>query len=362
MNIGALPSQDIAELIEYGFIVGAQDAQINPSSLDLSISDEIYEVRGAFQVPFGSTVYSVVEKMKRRKLTVGEPLIPGKSYVVRIVETIDLPSAVYGYANPKSTTGRLDIHAKLLADKMPQNDALRKGFKGDLWLYIKPQSFFVLLPPGTPLTQVRLFYSDARLQKADLEKEMNQGLLFEPIFGKRIAYKDMQLQDSADSIILTLNAKSASCGDAIGYVAKKTKEVIDYNGTYDRDLFFEAIYPNKTGFINIKPRMFYILSSSEWLSVPPHLACEMVSIDDRFGEFRSHYAGYIDPGWGWKRGVFGRPLTLEVRSFENLFVRHGQPIARIKFERLADTAEMLYDENNSNYTKQFAAKLAKQFV
>lgn len=227
---------------------------------------------------------------------------------------------------------------------------------------IRPQSFYVLLPPGTPLTQVRLFYSDARLHKMELEKEMNRGILFEPISGKKILYKDMQLQDSADSIILTLTTKENSFTDVIGYVAKKTQEVIEYNNQYDWTLFFEAIYPSKTGFINIKPHMFYILSSFEQISVPPHLACEMVAVDDRFGEFRSHYAGYIDPGWGWNQDVLRRPLTFEVRSFEDFFAQHGQPIARIKFEHLSSIPETLYDEKKSNYTNQFAAKLAKQFV
>lgn len=359
---GALPSHDIESLIESGFISNVFGDQINPSSLDLSISDEIYEVRGAFQVPFDSTVYGFLSQIKKRKLEKGEPLLPGKSYVAKIIEKIDLPSGVYAYANPKSTTGRLDLHVKLLADYVPQNDALRVGFSGNIWLYIKPQSFAVSLPYGTPLTQVRFFYSNARLEKDDLEVEMHRGLLYEPIFKKRISYKDMQIQDSENSIVLRLDGGLKSPENFIGYSAKKTKEVIEYYKQYPWQDFFSPMYSKSDGLINIKPNHFYILSSLEWVSVPPHLACEMLSIDDRFGEFRAHYAGFIDPGWGWSEEVFGRPLTLEVRSFENLFVTHGQPVARIKFEYLDSIPELLYDENNSNYTEQFCAKLAKQFV
>ncbi len=360
---GALPSQHLFSLIGDHFIV-ADRSNIKPASLDLTIGDEIYEIEGTFQVQQGSSVYSVLQQIKKKKLLPHHPLRKNRYYIVKINEVFNFPSSVYGYANPKSTTGRLDIHARLLADGVPQYDAISSGFRGDCWILIKPQSFSILLKPGTSLNQMRLFYSDRRLNKFALEAMMQrEGLLFTPQ-GERMFYKDMQIQDSPDSIVLCLDVKKGDKGEPIGYRAKNTAEVIEYDKKYKAGDFFEAIETDQNGRILLCKDSFSILSSIEHVSVPQSLACEMASIDDRFGEFRSHYAGFIDPGWGWlpNGSATGRPLTLEVRTFEKMYAYHGQPIARIKFEELADVPEINYDSIPSNYTKQSKAKLAKQFM
>jgi dCTP deaminase len=162
--------------------------------------------------------------------------------------------------------------------------------------------------------------------------------------------------------MLRLDGKMGDKNEPLGYMAKKVQDVVDYNGKHRGDQFFTPL-ELKNGLLFLQKDCFSILSSIESVSVPADLACEMASIDDRFGELRSHYAGFIDPGWGWSPDgkTFGRPLTLEVRPFENLYVRNGQPIARIKFERLAEMPEMTYDTASSNYLLQTKAKLAKQF-
>ena len=362
---GALPSQHLLSLLGDKFI-SANPGNIKPASLDLTIADEVYKIGGAFQVPKNQTVLSVLKHLPRKRVSSQQPLEVGNYYIAKINEKFDLPSNVYGYANPKSTTGRLDMHVRLLADGMPQYDALSMGFGGESWVQIKPQSFSIYIPPGTPLNQVRLFYSDKRLNKFQLEQIMQkEGLLFSGNGQqkRRMHYKDMQVQDSPDSIVLCLDVQKGSNGEAIGYRAKKVKTVIEYDKKYKTDDFFTPIEPDKNGIILMPKDSFSILSSIEHVSVPGFLACEMASIDDRFGEFRSHYAGFIDPGWGWlpDGSVSGRPLTLEVRTFENIYAYDGQPIARIKFERLAESPEITYDAIASNYTSQSKAKLAKQF-
>lgn len=367
---GALPSQALISFLNNGFITGSRE-NVKPSSFDLTITDEIYEMKGSIQVECNETVYSVIKKLGGKKVSLNNPLQISKYYIAKITEEFDLPEGIYGYANPKSTTGRLDMHVRLLADGVPQNDALGKDFRGEVWVQIKPQSFSIKLDPGVGLTQMRLFYSDTRLNKIELEKlMMKTGLLYCDEFinernkyGK-VCYKDMVVKDTVDSIMLRLDGKIGSDGNPVGYHAKHTKQVIEYNGKYKPDDFFEPIELDSNGFLFLKKDCFSILSSIESVSVPDYLACEMASIDDRFGELRSHYAGFIDPGWGWnKEGtIHGRPLTLEVRPFENVYVRHGQPIARIKFERLDELPTMTYDSINSNYLVQTKAKLAKQFI
>lgn len=359
---GALPLQHLLKLKSDGFITADKDS-FKPSSLDLTITDEIYEISGSFQVPYDYTVLEVIKALKGKKVSMDNPLVVGKCYIAKIAESFDLPSEIYGYANPKSTTGRLDIHARLLSDNVPQNDAIGYGFDRELWVHIKPQSFSVRLRAGIALNQIRLFYSDTRLGRTELEALMKSpGLLFSD--EKLIRYKDMQIKDGTDSIMLTLDGKVGSGNEPIGFRAKKKKEVIDYDKQYPAFEFFEAIEANENGMIFLEKDCFSILSSAESVSVPGGLACEMASIDDRFGEFRSHYAGFIDPGWGWniEGTIKGRPLTLEVRPFENVYVRDGQPIARIKYEHLAEKPTVTYDSMNSNYLLQKKAKLAKQFV
>ncbi len=367
---GALPVQHLFKLINEGFII-ANVENVKPSSLDVVITDEVYEIGGSFQVPQKSTVLQMLKQLKHKKVSLNDPLQVGKYYLAKINETIDLPAHVYGYANPKSTTGRLDIHARMLADHMPQNDALQSGFSGELWVHIKPQSFDIKLHAGIALNQIRLFYSDTRLNKEELEFKMQKnGLLYSDELVSPIneiglvRYKDMQVQDSPDSIVLRLDGKLGKNGEPVGYRAKQTTEVIEYDKKYAIESFFEPIEVDTKGLIYLPKDCFNILSSAERVSVPGALACEMASIDDRFGELRSHYAGFIDPGWGWSRkgDLYGRPLTLEVRPFENIYVQHGQPIARIKFERLAEMPETTYDDLQSNYVEQTKAKLAKQFV
>ena len=176
-------------------------------------------------------------------------------------------------------------------------------------------------------------------------------------------YADFFIKDNDGSVIQTLDLAGKE-GDVVGYVGIKSDKVLDLGkiNFYDFKDFFEPI--KKQGdFIYLKKDEFYILSTREAVRVPPELACEMVSMDDRSGEFRSHYAGFIDPGWGWgKTGEEqGRPLTLEVRPFEDIIVRDNQPIAKIKFERMSAVPEIVYDGIPSNYSKQSGPKLGKNF-
>ena len=170
----------------------------------------------------------------------------------------------------------------------------------------------------------------------------------------------MQIRDNDNSIILTLDLADEN----LGFEGIRSDDVLDLSKVnfYERNKFFKPI-KKKGDYVYLKKGSFYILSTHEAVRVPPDLACEMVSMDERSGEFRSHYAGFIDPGWGWGKGGEGkgRPFTLEVRPFEDIIVRQGQPIAKIRFERMAETPEIIYDSMPSNYIKQSGPRLAKHF-
>lgn len=361
-KIGALPSQVIREMSEAGCIIGAKDENIRPASLDLSLSDEVYEVEGIFQPRYDETVRDVLHLVKNKKHDFKDPLEKGKTYLARLRESFKLPESVYGYCNPKSTSGRLDVHVRILADTISRYDTLAPaGYTGEIWVVIIPNSFSLKLADGICLSQVRFFNGDTRFDELELELSMKKDkLLWRADEGGALEYGDLRVRDGDGYVIQTLGLET----EILGYRGKPSEEVIDIArvGEYDPSKFFEPL-SLEDGFLSLKRGNFYILSTNEAVRVPPGLTCEMVPVDERSGDFRSHYAGFIDPGWGYgKTGEGkGRPLTLEVRPFEDIIVRHGQPIAKIRFERITEFPEETYDTLSSNYLLQSGPKLAKQF-
>lgn len=359
-NGGALPSQLIGKLIEEEFITGAAPESIRPASLDLRLTDEVYRVNGAFLPTCEETVYDAIKRVGGIKLPGEKVLLErGVCYAIKLAESIArLPDKVYGYCNPKSSSGRVDVHVRLLVDFLPRYDAVGKHYAGPLWLLVVPKSFSVIVSPGLSLNQMRLFNADTRFDELYLEMMFGAhgGLLFDSK-GEGIRYHDLKQSDGDGSILLTLGLDFPRPG----FVAEETAEPIDLllKGHHDPRFFFREIDLRKNS-IALKSGAFYILSTGGYVRVPPEFACEMRPMDERSGDLRSHYAGFIDPGWGMNGA--GRPLTLEVRSFDNaLVVRHGQPIAKIRYECVAGKPEQHYDEMAPTYGTQIGPVLAKYF-
>ncbi|MCC6520542.1 2'-deoxycytidine 5'-triphosphate deaminase [Candidatus Nomurabacteria bacterium] len=364
---GALSSNELQKLIDAGFISVPLISDVKPSSIDLVLGDDIYEVDGVFQNNSSKTVLETLKCMNAKKISFEQPLLCNHTYVVPVITQMNLPSFVYGYANPKSSTGRLDMHVRLLADRVSWYDKIPQGFSATSWVMITPKTFSCVIRPGMSLNQIRLFSKDTRINTERLEILMQKpGLLFEEtikdgVLKKKIQYKDMDLKDGK-SLMLHVDCESSKI---IGYKSKNTNQVIDFGkiNYYEYQDFFEVLEKKPGEPILLEKDAFYILSTLEHVSVPNFLACEMSSIDDRLGDFRAHYAGFIDPGWGW--GKFGeengRQLTLEVRPFENMFILHRQPIARVKFELLTSIPSEVYDSIGSNYTVQSGPTLSKHF-
>lgn len=360
---GALPAQSLRTLMDSGCIKGGLTEHVSPASLDLTLSGEVYTIRGLMLPKVGEKIRDMLPLMEALPTTLDTPLRAGTLYLAKLNESLDLPSSVYGYCNPKSSTGRLDMHVRVLADGVPRYDSITpKGFSGELWVAIHAQSFSVQVHAGTPLTQLRLFTADTRFTSLDLEIALRDGLVYERGTGTQLQYQDLVTHDGDGTVVLTALVEDGLCG----YECIATKEqVIDVNNiaTYEAEDFFKPLTV-EDGALRLKRDKFYILSGAEAVRIPPHLASEMIPIDERSGDFRSHYAGFLDPGWGYGQTGEGqgRPFTLEVRPFEDLVVRSGQPIAKIRFEHMAEVPEFHYDTKASNYIAQFGPKLGKQFT
>jgi len=363
-KIGALPYQTILEMMKDSVVSGGLKENVNPSSLDVSINaKEVYRLERGFMPKRGEKIRTLLSYANASKHNTNNPLERDVIYIALLNEKLDLSklSGVYGFCNPKSTTGRNDVHVRILADGVSRYDSIPKGYKGELWITIIPKSFSVKIPDKQQLAQIRFFNDDTRLNEKNIEKSFKEARFVWNKEGKSFKYGDLKIKDNDGSIILTLDLSDK----IVGYESRGSNRVLDFSkiGFHNPEDFFDPIF-KKNNFITLHRGCFYILSTYEHVLVPPEFACEMIPADERSGDFRAHYAGFIDPGWGYgKNGKGkGRPLTLEVRPFEDIIVRHGQPIAKIRFERVAGIPKVLYDSlGTSNYTVQGGAKLSKQF-
>jgi dCTP deaminase len=358
MSNGVLPIQTLRKLFRSGFIKDVGENYLNPASIDLPLSEEAYRVESIFLPIPGEDVRAALELVGAMPHRLADQLEVGVTYVIRIEGVWQLPESVYGYANPKSSTGRLNLFCRTVADRVTMYDSLiGPGWSGELWVLVRPDSFPVLVSPGLSLSQVRLFYGKSFLDPLEAEIAVKEyGFLFEPN-GLKIPYKD--LERHADSFLLSIYV-----GDGMGWECRGSRKVLDLAKLkhYDPEEFFVPVR-KRDGSVILRKGMFYILSTEEGVMVPPGYSAELRAIDPRLGEFRSHAAGYIDPGWGWGTdgSEHGRPITLEVIPFEDTLIRPGQKIARIRYERMHEEPEINYDSANSNYVRQSGAKLSKHF-
>lgn len=356
MATGVLPKQMLHELTRVGNISGISENYLNPASIDLPLSEEAYRVEGVSLPGHGMKVRDMFASLGAVPHDLQHPLEAGVSYLIRIEGGWHLPSSVYGYVNPKSSTGRIFTLSRVIADNVDMYDALvGTGWEGEMWVLVRPEKFPIRVHPGIALSQVRLFDGKGFLDELATELAIKEhGLLFTEK-GKKLVHP----RNHADSLFLTLAVKGM-----MGWECRGTTKVLDLAkiGAHDPLDFFVPIKA-RDGMYRLRKDGCYILTTKERVMVPPDYSAELRAIDPRFGEFRSHAAGFIDPGWGWgKHGeVCGRPITLELTMFEDFIVADGQNIARIRYERMKETPEVLYDSAASNYTVQQRAKLAKFF-
>lgn len=360
MPIGVLPKQDLREVFEAGWIKGVGTKFLNPASIDLPLSDEAYSLENMFLPKQGEKIRDVLDKIGAERITqFPKRLDRGVSYLWRVEGTWKLPPNVYAYINPKSSTGRLNLFCRTVADKVDMYDALTPaGWSGEHWVQIRPDSFPVLLKPGIAVSQARLFDGKSFIDELQANNAIyKHGLIFNEK-GKPCSAE--KIRRHGDSFLLTLYV-----GKRMGWECRGVQKTLDLSKIehYRPTDFFQPVSP-RNGELILRKGSFYIFTTAERVMVPPGLSAELRPIDARFGEVRVHAAGYVDPGWGWGKDgeEHGRPITLEVIPYEDMLVRNGQVIARIRYERMREEPEIHYDEADSHYVFQRGAKLSKHFI
>lgn len=360
---GVLPVQRLQELFKDKSISGINQSYINPASIDLPLSNEAYRLEGTFLPKRGEKIKKILSypNVSAKQHDLKNPLEVGVSYIIRLEGRVSLPKSVYGYINPKSSTGRINLFCRVVADDVPFYDTLAPvGWSGEMWLLVRADSFAVLVSPGQALSQLRLFDQYTVLDRGEMEATISEHKLLWKAGG--LPYKKNEIQiDNDGSLLLTLDLSNK----LVGYECKNPSKILDISNKYfyKPEDFFTPAYVNK-GSITLHKGRFYILSTKELVTVPPHLSAEVRPIDVRFGEFRTHAAGYVDPGWGWgKRGEDkGQPITLEIIPYEDVVIREGQIIGRIRYERMKDIPKVVYGASGkSHYVTQKGARLSKHF-
>ncbi len=368
-----VPDSMIDEFISQGIITAAErpflDEQVQPASLDLRLGTSAYRIRGSFLPGRGRSVQARLETLADHEfdLTDGAVLEKGCVYLIPIIERLNLPDNVSASANPKSSTGRLDIFTRLIADGTDGFDAVEAGFSGPLYAEVSPRTFSVKLRTGTRLLQMRFrqhsashnFSSGSFLNDADL-RALHKKLVDK--FGVGLVDGKMHVRDG---LVLSVSIGDADRDGRVGFRARRYAPPIDFDrpDSLEVDDYWEPIYKPKLGQIILDPNEFYILRSSEAIQIPPDHAAEMVPIDPTMGEFRVHYAGFFDPGFGYSpSGGAGSRAVLEVRSHEVPFVlENKQPIGRLRYELLIEPPSRTYGAGMGSHYQAQGLKLSKHF-
>jgi dCTP deaminase len=356
---GILPDRMIAAMTDAGLILPEYpfvESQIQPASLDLRLGNIAYRVRASFLPGPGATVAERIDELKLHEIVLadGAVLETGCVYIVPLIESLALPDDIAAAANPKSSTGRLDVFTRVIADETRGFDRVKAGYHGPLYAEISPRTFPVLVREGSRLSQIRF-----RRGHALLNAEALQAL------HERERLVNADNADVSEGIAVGVDLSGLGPGGLVGYRAKRHTGLIDVErrGGYTVADFWEPMSARPDRSLILDPNEFYILASKEAVQVPPDFAAEMVPFDPLVGEFRVHYAGFFDPGFGYAgAGGSGSRAVLEVRSREVPFIlEHGQIVGRLVYERMLGRPAKLYGEGiGSNYQAQ-SLKLSKHF-
>lgn len=343
------------------------DDQVQPASFDLRLGPKAYRLISSF-LPEGQGVMEKIQTpdaygsdlvMYESDISEGGILERGHVYLIPLMEELNLPKEVFGRANPKSTTGRLDIFARVLTDNNPRFDDIAPGYKGRLFLEVMPRSFTIKVKEGLSLVQLRLMAGDCSLTDARLEK-LNAS--------SRLLYNGASHLDTvkiSKGLFMSVDLEGEG-SQVIGYKSKKNSHVVDLTkrNHYAIEDFWEPIFRNSKKNLILEPEEFYILSSKERIRIPPQYAAEMVAYEAGSGELRTHYAGFFDPGFGFgsKGEIKGTKAVLEVRAHDVPFmISDGQTFCKLFFESMMEIPEKIYGPKIGSSYQYQGVTLSKQF-
>lgn len=369
---GILPSQEIHELIRNRKIISPlaiEDSQVQPASIDLRLGNVAYRVQASFLPSRTSTVTSRLNDLKLAEFDFTKPTLlePGAVYVIPVMEHLDLSSDIGGAANPKSTTGRLDIFTRVVSEGGINSDPedhqfehVPKGYKGPLYVEVVSRTFPVILSAGAKLTQLRFVRGNppAAHDNALERAEQTDGLVYYE--GADAPAKAMLNQ----GLRMSIDLQGSGGSNVVAYKAKRHCRAVDLSktGAHDAALYWDAITSRKQ--LVLDPGDFYILASRERISVPSNWAAEMTQFDPTSGEFSAHYAGFFDPGFGYGTAgeIKGTKAVLEVRAHEvPILLEDSQVVGRLLYHKMAAIPEKLYGQAIGSSYQQQGLALSKQF-
>jgi dCTP deaminase len=364
---GVLPSQELERAVEAEWVSSGdyriRPEAIQPASIDLRLGDFAWALRCSFLPDVDSTVEEKIGDLafQRIDLRDGAVLERDRPYLVPLIEELALPEDVRGKANPKSSTGRLDVFTRVLTDRHHRFDEIRPGYRGRLYLEVVPRSFAIQVKTGLSLNQLRLARGDVRLSDEEIRSLQSE---FPLLYLDSHALRESELA-LAEGLFLSVDL-SGPADRIVGYRAKKNSLPIDLSRirAYRWADYWDPVFPESGGRIVLEPEIFYLLLSAEGVCVPPQIAAEMMAYDPTAGELRTHYAGFFDPGFGYDPAGdrHGSRAALEVRARDVSFmVEHRQPVCKLALERTSAPAERLYGSDlGSNYQGQ-VTMLSKHF-
>jgi dCTP deaminase len=364
---GVLPSQELERAVEAEWVSSGdyriRPEAIQPASIDLRLGDFAWALRCSFLPDVDSTVEEKIHDLAFQKIDLrdGAVLERDRPYLVPLIEELALPEDVKGKANPKSSTGRLDVFTRVLTDRHHRFDEIRPGYRGRLYLEVVPRSFAIQVKTGLSLNQLRLARGDVRLSDEEIRRLQSE---FPLLYLDSHALRESELA-LAEGLFLSVDL-SGPADRIVGYRAKKNSLPIDLSRirAYRWTDYWDPVLPESGGRIVLEPEIFYLLLSAEGVCVPPQIAAEMMAYDPTAGELRTHYAGFFDPGFGYDPAGdrHGSRAALEVRARDVSFmVEHRQPVCKLALERTSAPAERLYGSDlGSNYQGQ-VTMLSKHF-
>ena len=365
---GVLPNSYLVAAIDEGIIdagrfkIPAENVQ--PASLDLRLGEVAYRMRCSF-LPGNEDVAVRIKELAIDRLDLrgeGVVLETNRPYLIPLKERLALPGGVRAKANPKSSTGRLDVFTRVITDHSYRFDEIAPGYHGELFLEVVPLSFAIRVREDLTLNQLRLSVGRSELSDAEiLERHLATPLLY--VDGAPLAAEAITI---SNGLFLSLDLHGDSDGH-VGYRARENAPLLDLTRTdpLDPEPFWEPVRREAADRVVLTEKKFYLLMSEEAACIPPGLASEMTAYDPTSGELRTHYAGFFDPGFGFDSDgrFFGSKAALEVRAHDVPFmIEHGQKVCKLTFERMLEQPTILYGrEPASNYQQQTQA-LGKHFL
>lgn len=360
---GTLTAGDLQELVTDQAIhsdAGITADQIQPASLDLVLAAEAWRMPGSVLPRSGEPVRAIIEDFALEAMNLSKPtcLMRGGIYLIRLREQLRLPEGIEAYTNNKSSTGRIDCATRTITDGSTRYDRIAPGYAGEVWLEVTPRSFDVAVQSGCSLNQAIFFRRRQVLDHQGLLSAWTETpLLYNPS-GQAVSPETAIVDDR---VVMRADLTAP----IVGYEATRSHRplALHRTGTHDPADYFTPIPRPHSGFLFLEKDHFYILATRERVLVPTDLACEMVPYDPAAGEFRAHYAGFFDPGFGVHgQGPQGTCAVLEVRPHEDdLILRDGQPICAMAYERLTAVCARPYGGSGSHYARQQGPHLSKYF-